>query len=67
MTIKFLKKAKKKKNYFGAIFGPFYLNLGKKELSWKKVLSVSFQIFELSIIAPKIRKTIQPFLRKMPH
>ena len=42
--------------YFGAILGSFYQNLGKYEFSWKK--RASFQIFQLSIIVPKIRKNL---------
>ena len=47
---------KSRKPYFGSILGPFAQIWTQKEFSWKKG-SVSFSVFELSIIVPKIRKT----------
>ena len=46
---------KVQKTYLAAILGPFCPNLDKNELSWKKG-SVSYYIFQLYTIVPKIRK-----------
>ena len=51
---KLLKKSPKP--YFGPILVPFAQMWVKNEFSWKKG-SVSFSIFELPTIVPKIRKT----------
>ena len=53
LMAKFFKKTQKP--YFGAILGPFYPNLGKKDFPRKKRL-YQLLILQLSTIVQKIRK-----------
>ena len=54
----------KKKNTFGAIFGPFCPNLGKNEFFSKKGLCKFFDIPIINHLAQNPKTIIEPFLRK---
>ena len=57
---------KSKKPCFGAICGSFCPNLGKNKFSRKKGLCQLSNI-PIIYIVQKIKKTNEPFLRKMPN
>ena len=59
-------KKKSKKTYFGATLSTFWTKLAKMNFLEKRALSVLKYPNYLPSLQ-KIRKTNQPFLRKMPN